>query len=78
MTIPVVIDNKLSIHFGNDKTISILFSKARGLREINISFAGHFIKHHKTVEYFGCQLDCKLSGGATASKVLQKINAKLK
>ena len=54
------IDNKLSIHFGEDKTKSILFSKTRGLREINTSFAGHFIKRHETVEYFGCQLDSKV------------------
>ena len=66
------IDNKLSIHFGEDKTKSILFSKTRGLREINISFAGHSIKQHKTVEYLGCQLDSKLSGEAMASKVLKK------
>ena len=38
------IGNKLSIHFGEDKTKSILFSKARCLRELNISFEGHFIK----------------------------------
>ena len=38
------IDSKLSIHFGEDKTKSILFSKMRGLKEINISFAGHSIK----------------------------------
>ena len=43
------IDNKLSIHFGDDKTKSILFSKTRGLREINISFAGHSIKQYETV-----------------------------
>ena len=42
-------DNKLSIHFGEDKTKSILFSKTRGLREIDISFAGHSIKQHETV-----------------------------
>ena len=45
---------------------------------INIPFAGHSIKQHKTVEYLGCQLDSKLSGEAMASKVLKKINAKLK
>ena len=72
------IDNKLSIHFGEDKTKSILFSKTRGLREINISFAGHSIMQHETVEYIGCQLDSKLSGEAMASKVLKKINTKLK
>ena len=31
------INNKLSIHFGEDKTKSILVSKPRGLREINMS-----------------------------------------
>ena len=56
----------------NDQTKSILFSKTRGLREINISFVGHFIKQHETVEYLGCQLDSKLSGEAMASKVLKK------
>ena len=66
------IDNKLSIHFGEDKTKSILFSKTRGLKKINISFAGHSIKQHETVEYIGCQLDSKLSGEAMASKVLKK------
>ena len=34
------IDNKLSIHFGEDKTKSILFSITRSLKEINIAFAG--------------------------------------
>ena len=71
------IDNKLSIHFGEDKTKSILFSKARDLMEFNITFEDHSIKQHKTVEYLGCQLDSKLSGEAMASKVLKKINAKL-
>ena len=61
-----------------DQTKFILFSKTRGLREINISFVGHFIKQRETVEYLGCQLDSKLSGEAMASKVLKKINAKLK
>ena len=71
-------DNKLSVHFGEDKTKSILFSKTRCLKEINISFAGHSIEQHETVEYLSCQLDSKLSGEAMASKVLKKINAKLK
>ena len=61
------IDNKLSIHFGEDKT-----------RETNTSFADHPIKQHETVEYFGWQLESKLSGGTMAPKVLKKINAKLK
>ena len=68
------IDNKLSIHFGEDKTKSILFSKTRGLREINIyiTFVGHSIKQNDTVEYLGCQRDSKLSGEMMASEVLKK------
>ena len=66
------IDNKLSIHFGEDETKSILFSKTRDLREINISFADHSIKQHETVEYLGCQLDSKLRG-EVAWKVVKKI-----
>ena len=38
----------------------------------------HSIKQNETLEYLGCQLDSKLSGEAMASKVLKKINAKLK
>ena len=72
------IDKKLSIHFAEGKAKSILFSKARVLKEINISFAVHSIKQHETVEYLICQLDSKLSGEAMTSKVLKKINAKLK
>ena len=72
------IDNKLPIHFEEDKTKSILFSKTKGWRKIDVSFADYFIKKHKTVEYLSCQLDSKLSWEAMASKVLKKINAKLK
>ena len=51
----------------------------RGLKEINISFAGRPIKQHETVEYLGYQLDSKLSGEAMASKVKKKKkNSKLK
>ena len=50
----------------------ILFSKTGGFKEINISFEGHSIKQHKTVECLGCQLDSKLSREAMASKVLKK------
>ena len=72
------INYKLSIHFREDKTKSILFLNARGIRETNKSFASHYIKQHKTVEYLGYQFDSKLSGEAMASKVLKKLNAKLK
>ena len=47
-------------------------------KENYISVAGNSIKQHDTVEYLGCRLDSKLSGKALTSKVLRKINAKLK
>ena len=57
---------------------SILFSKAKRLKEVNVSFTGYSIKQHNTVEYLGCQLDSKLSGKALLSKILEKMNPKLK
>ena len=39
-----VLDNKLTIHSGEDKTKSILFPKAKGLNKITISYVGHCIK----------------------------------
>ena len=66
------------MHYGKDKTKSIFFSKEKGLKEMNKSFAGHSIKQHKTVEYLDCQLDSKLTGEAIVSKILKKIHARLK
>ena len=43
-----------------------------------ISFADYSIKQHDKVEYLGCKRDYKLDGEALASKVLRKINTKLK
>ena len=44
------------------QTNSILYSKAKCLRKVNISFTGYSVKQHDTVEYLACQLDSKLSG----------------
>ena len=46
--------------------------------EISISYADHYIKIHETLQHLDCQLDSKLSGESMASKVLKKINTKLK
>ena len=75
---PVVHRQKLSIYFRENKTKFILFSKVRSLREINIPFEGHSIKQHQTVEYLACQFDSKLSEEPMPSKILRKLNAKLK
>ena len=63
---------------GEDKTKSIVFPRAIDLRGNNICFAGNFIKQHETKQYLGCQLDPKLSGEVMVSKVLRKINARIK
>ena len=63
-----VVDKPLPIRIGGDKTWSILISKAKGLREINISFANHSIRQHETVDYLGYLLDSKLSGEVKTSK----------
>ena len=74
-------DNKLSIHFGEDKTKTILFSsKDRSKNADKIEIRRHDIisKQFDIVEYLGCLLDCTLSGEQMALKVIGKINGRLK
>ena len=71
------VDNKLSIHFGEDKTKSIVFGtnrKIKNIRELDIRRGDIKIKQHPQVAYLGCTLDRTLSGDAMASKALGKIN----
>ena len=59
------VDNKLSIHFGEDKTKSILFSnkhKLKKSRPLNIQYKNINIKQYSKVTYLGCVLDETLSG----------------
>jgi hypothetical protein len=75
------IDNKLSIHFGEDKTKSILFcpkNKRISADPITITRNDVTLKQFSTVEYLGCLLDETLSGRDMALKVLAKINGKLR
>ena len=72
------IDNKLSIHFGEDKTKSILFTRSKTPEKLNISFQDHSIRQYNCVEYLGCFLDYNLNGETMARKILKKINDKLK
>ena len=74
-------DNKLSIHFGEDKTKSILFAskrRAKNIRQLNIKYKDINIKQHSEVTYLGCVLDETMSGESMALKVINKINGKLK
>ena len=75
------VDNKLSIHFGEHKTKSILFAplnKCKKLCKLNISYCSLKIKQYWEVTYLGCILDESLSGESMALNVVSKINTRLK
>ena len=70
-----------SIHFGANKTKSILFAtkfKIRKVKKLNIKYEDIQIKQHSKVKYLGCMLDETMSGETMALSVINKINNKLK
>ena len=75
------VDNRLSIHFGDDKTKSILFASKRKIKRVpklKIKYKNIQIKQHSKVTYLGCILDETMSGESMALKVINKINSRLK
>ena len=75
------VDNKLSIHFGEDKTKSILFSskcKIKKASPINIHYKNIKIKQYTKVTYLGCILDETRSGESMATHVIDKVNSRLR
>ena len=74
-------DNKLNIHFGEDKTKSTLFStknRKRSIGTLDIQHGDAKIKQCSKVTYLGCELDESLSGEAMALRVINKINGRIK
>ena len=72
------VENKLSIHFGEDKTKSIVFGtkmKLRNLSKLVIKRNDIQIKQQTEVTYLGCILDNNLSGEPMATKTINKISA---
>ena len=70
-----------SIHFGQDKTKSILFGtkhKLRNAKTLNIVYNGIGTKQHAKVKHLGCILHESLSGESMALNVIDKINSHLK
>ena len=68
------VDNKLSIHFGEDKTKSILFSSKRKVKKaspLNMRYKDKKIKQYKQVTYLGCFLDETLSGEPMATRIIK-------
>ena len=59
------LDNKLSIHFGEETTKSILFGSKHKLRkfgQLNITYQGIEIEQNSQVTYLGHILDETMSG----------------
>ena len=59
------VDNRLSIHFGEDKTKSILVAskhKIKKVPKLKINYKNIQIKQHSRVTYLGCILDETMSG----------------
>ena len=63
------VDNKLSIHLGEEKTKCILFGsklKLKNAGKLNIMYNGTEIKQYSKVTYLGCLLEEKMSGKSMA------------
>ena len=75
------VDNKLSIHFGDDKTKSILFAskmKVKKVEKLDITYNNIKIRQPLKVTYLGCIFDDTLNGESMALHVINKVNSKLK
>ena len=75
------VDNILSIHFGEDKTKSILFAPKRKIKRVpklKTKYKNIQIKQYSKVTYVGCILDETMSRESMALKVINKINSRLK
>ena len=75
------VDNRVSIHFGEYKSKSILFAskhKIKRVPKLKINYKNTQIKQHSKVTYLGCILDETMSGESMALKVINKINSRLK
>ena len=66
------VNNKLSVHFGEDKTKCILFGKEKNLPGLSITYDINRIKQFHIEEYLGYYLDANLSREYMAMKSLQK------
>ena len=75
------VDNKLNIHFGEDKTKYIRFGTKHRLNKVSsleIKYGELHIKQYHTVKHLGCFLNETFSGELMGLKVINKINSRLK
>ena len=66
-------DNKLSIHFGDDKTKTIFFFRMKGLPKPSQPYEVYSLIQHDTVEYFRCHLDININRESMARRVFLKL-----
>ena len=74
------VNNKLIIHFGEDKTKSIFFVSKRKIKKLQKLYITYYIiynisqtRQHCLVTYLGCILEETMSGESIAHKVISKI-----
>ena len=75
------VDNKLSIHFDEDKTKSILFSSKSKIKEespLHIQYKGKKAKQYLKITYLGWIFDETLSAESMATYVINKVNSRLR
>ena len=75
------IDNKLSFHFEDDKTKSILFTskcKVKMVPKLDVIYSNIPIKQHFRVIYLNWILDETFLGESMVHKVIRKDNTRLK
>ena len=75
------VDNKLSMHFGEDKTKSILFAskiKNKSIKKLHIKYGDIQVKQHSKVKYLGYLLDETMSGDTMVLNIVNNINNMMK
>ena len=75
------VDNKLSMHFGEDKTKSILFGNKHEIKNskaLDAQYNDVKTKKHSKVIYLGCILEKTFARESIATQVINKINFRLR
>ena len=71
------VDKKLSVHFGEEKTKCIIFSREKNLAELNLTYNNKIIKRYCMVEYHSCSLDASLARESMSMQSHRKVSTKL-
>ena len=75
------VDNKLSIHFSDDKITSIFISSKSKIKKaspLTIQYKGKKVKQYSKPTYLGCIFDEHLSGKSIATHVINRVSCRLR